>query len=204
MSSVSYRIPPSNHRKIPHLIKLLSSQSDQGTTSWLKRMCTLTWAWKAGKLSAQAEHWAWRPRTPKSSTHRLTDPRDRWAHLRVNTSFFATYPEMIGLEHGLVAKSCLILVTPCSPPGSSVPAISQPRVLESEVAQSSPTLCNPMDCSLPGSSIYGIFQTRVLKWVASSFSRGSFQPGDQTQVSCIAGGHFNLWATREECIKFLL
>ena len=36
---------------------------------------------------------------------------------------------------------------------------------ESEVAQSCPTLCNPMDCSLPGSSIHGIFQTRVLEWV---------------------------------------
>ena len=38
------------------------------------------------------------------------------------------------------------------------------------VAQSCPTLCNPMDCSQPGSSIYGIFQTRVLEWVAISFS----------------------------------
>ena len=39
---------------------------------------------------------------------------------------------------------------------------------ESEVAQSCPTLCNPMDCSLPGSSIHGIFQARVLEWVAIS------------------------------------
>ena len=35
---------------------------------------------------------------------------------------------------------------------------------ESEVAQSSPTLSDPMDCSLPGSSVHGIFQARVLKW----------------------------------------
>ena len=33
---------------------------------------------------------------------------------------------------------------------------------ESEVAQSCPTLCDPMDCSLPGSSVHGIFQARVL------------------------------------------
>ena len=45
---------------------------------------------------------------------------------------------------------------------------------ESEVAQSCPTLCNPMDCSPPGSSIHGIFQARVLEWVAISFSRGIF------------------------------
>ena len=41
---------------------------------------------------------------------------------------------------------------------------------ESEVAQSCPTLCNPMDCSLPGSSVHGIFQARVLEWVAIAFS----------------------------------
>ena len=41
---------------------------------------------------------------------------------------------------------------------------------ESEVAQSCPTLCDPMDCSLPGSSVHGIFQARVLKWGAIAFS----------------------------------
>ena len=40
----------------------------------------------------------------------------------------------------------------------------------SEVAQSCPTLSNPMDCSLPGSSIRGIFQARVLEWGAIAFS----------------------------------
>ena len=39
---------------------------------------------------------------------------------------------------------------------------------ESEVAQSCPTLCNPMYCSLPLFSIHGIFQARVLEWVAIS------------------------------------
>jgi len=52
----------------------------------------------------------------------------------------------------------------------------------SEVTQSCPTLCNPMDCSLPHSSIHGIFQARVLEWVAISFSRGSSQPRDRTHV----------------------
>ena len=41
---------------------------------------------------------------------------------------------------------------------------------ESEVAQSCPTLCYPMDCSLPGSSVHGIFQARVLEWGAIAFS----------------------------------
>ena len=41
---------------------------------------------------------------------------------------------------------------------------------ESEVAQSCPTLSDPMDCSLPGSSVHGICQARVLEWGASAFS----------------------------------
>ena len=41
---------------------------------------------------------------------------------------------------------------------------------ESEVAQSCPTLSDPMDCSPPGSSIHGIFQARVLEWGAIAFS----------------------------------
>ena len=41
---------------------------------------------------------------------------------------------------------------------------------ESEVAQSCPTLSDPMDCSPPGSSIHGIFQARVLEWGAIAFA----------------------------------
>ena len=61
---------------------------------------------------------------------------------------------------------------------------------ESEVAQSCPTLCDPMDCSRLGSSIHGIFQARILEWVAISFSSGSSQPRDQTRVSFIVGRCF--------------
>ena len=68
---------------------------------------------------------------------------------------------------------------------------------ESEVTQSSPTFCNPMDCSLPGSSVHGIFQARILEWVAISFSRRSSWPRDWTQVSGIVGRCFIIWATRE-------
>ena len=52
----------------------------------------------------------------------------------------------------------------------------------------------PHDCSLPDSSVHGIFQARVLEWVAISFSRGSSWPRDWTQVSCILGRHFTIWA----------
>ena len=68
---------------------------------------------------------------------------------------------------------------------------------ESEVAQSCWTLCNLMDHSLPGSAVHGIFQARILEWAAISFSRGSSQPRDQTQVSRIASGFFTSRASRE-------
>ena len=55
---------------------------------------------------------------------------------------------------------------------------------ESEVAQSCPTLRDPMDFSLPGSSVHGIFQARVLEWGA------------------IAGKPFNLFGTSWECKSF--
>ena len=58
------------------------------------------------------------------------------------------------------------------------------------VAQSYPTLCNPMDCSPPGSSVHEIFQAKILEWVAISFSRGSSQLRDRTRVFCIAGRFF--------------
>ena len=41
---------------------------------------------------------------------------------------------------------------------------------ESEVAQSCPTLSDPMDCSPPGSAVHGIFQARALEWGAIAFS----------------------------------
>ena len=41
---------------------------------------------------------------------------------------------------------------------------------ESEVTQSCPTLCDPVDCSPPGSFVHGIVQARILEWVAISFS----------------------------------
>ena len=65
------------------------------------------------------------------------------------------------------------------------------------VAQSCLTLCDPVDCSPPGSSVHGILQARILEWVAMPFSRRSSQPRDRTQLSCIAGGFFTDWATRE-------
>ena len=53
-------------------------------------------------------------------------------------------------------------------------------------AQSWLTLGNPMDYNPPGSSVHGILQARTLEWVAIPSSRGSSQPRDRTQVSCVS------------------
>ena len=61
-----------------------------------------------------------------------------------------------------------------------------------KAAQSCPTLCDPMDYT-----VHGILQVRILEWLAFPFSRGSSQPRDRTQASCIAGRFFTSWATTE-------
>ena len=64
-----------------------------------------------------------------------------------------------------------------------------------KVAQSCPSLCDPMNYT-----VHGILQARILEWVAFLFSRRSSQPRDWTQVSRIAGGFFTSWATREALV----
>ena len=64
-------------------------------------------------------------------------------------------------------------------------------LMEVKVAQSCPTLCDPIDYI-----VHGILQARILGWVAFPFSRGSSQPRDQTQAFRTAGGFFTSWATR--------
>ena len=101
----------------------------------------------------------------------------------------------------LEVTACRILVPwpgikPVSPALQSR-FLTAERKKESEVAQSCPTLCDPMGCRLPGSSVHGIFQAIVLEWIAISFSRGSSQPRDQSWVSWIVDRCFTVWTTRE-------
>ena len=97
----------------------------------------------------------------------------------------------------------------CQPPLSnplcplpSVPSLppapfSKWRRLSCIVTKPRLSLCDPLDCSPPGSSVCGILQARRLEWVAMPSYRGSSQPRDWTQVSCIAGMFFTIRATRE-------
>ena len=51
-------------------------------------------------------------------------------------------------------------------------------------------------------SVHEVLQARILEWVAIPFSRESSQPRNQTQVSCIAGEFFAVWATREAYLTY--
>jgi len=63
---------------------------------------------------------------------------------------------------------------------------------ESEVAQSCPTLSDPVDCILPGSSVHEIFQARVLEWGAIAFSE---EPVSAALLFCAALSHSVLSAS---------
>ena len=69
------------------------------------------------------------------------------------------------------------------------------------VTQLCPTLCKLIDCSSPESSVYVILHARILEWVDISSSRGSSWFRDQTQISCIAGRFFTVWATRLQILQ---
>jgi len=53
--------------------------------------------------------------------------------------------------------------------------VHESEKVKGEVAQSCPTLHDPVDCSLPGFSVHGIFQARVLEWGAIAFSEEMFR-----------------------------
>ena len=61
------------------------------------------------------------------------------------------------------------------------------------------TLCDPHGLYVAHQAplSMGILQARILEWIAMPSSKGSSQPRDQTQVSCIAGRFFTVWVTRE-------
>ena len=84
--------------------------------------------------------------------------------------------EVVGSGHVLQAEPA-----GAPPSGPGVPVSSH---LVHFVAQSCPTLCNPMDCSPPGSSVHGILQTGVLEWVAVPSARGSPSPGSNPHLLC--------------------
>ena len=71
---------------------------------------------------------------------------------------------------------------------------------ESEVAQSCPTLSDPMDCSLPGSSVHGIFQARVLEWVPSPSPQLLMRDGINISGGCLLPVPWRPYEYFVECV----
>ena len=69
------------------------------------------------------------------------------------------------------------------------------------VAQSCPTLWDPMDYNRLGSSVHEVVQARILEWVATPSSRVSPWPKDRTWVSCISGRFFTMEVPRKIFFK---
>ena len=100
----------------------------------------------------------------------------------------------------LHVPSCALVHSPCtgvallctSVEQSSAASLFQAQGVWGTVHSVVSNFCDPMDCSPPGSSVHGIFQARILEGAAISFSRGSSQPRNRTQVS-IAGRFFTDW-----------
>ena len=67
------------------------------------------------------------------------------------------------------------------------------------VAQSRPTLCNPIDYT-----VHGILQARILAWVAIFYYRGSSWPRAETLVSHVAGRFFTICTTWEEKVEKIM
>ena len=71
--------------------------------------------------------------------------------------------------------------------GSKWRQVSYAITYERESRSVMSTLCDPMNYT-----VHGILQARIQEWVAFPFSRGSSQPRDKTQISCITGKFFTL------------
>ena len=93
------------------------------------------------------------------------------------------FPSPGGLPDPVIEPTLPTDALPSEPPG-------KPQKLHewvSEVAQSCPTVCNPMDCSPADSSVHRILQPRILEWVAISCCKVSSWPRDQTRSPALQG-----------------
>ena len=86
------------------------------------------------------------------------------------------------------------------------------RLKWSEVAQSCPTVCDPMDCSPPGSSVHGIFQARILEWVAISQPTKCLWSSTPSRIHApnTSWLHFymyfdvHIWLANSLCISYII
>ena len=101
-------------------------------------------------------------------------------------------PSRISRRGGLFTE-CGLKARHCERPWTDAFVWEKKKKVQVLVTQSCMTLCSSIDYSSPGSSVHGVLQARILEQVAISFSRGSSQARDRTQVSWIVGRRFTIW-----------
>ena len=114
----------------------------------------------------------------QASLHRKPNLANEWERMTPSSQLLLTSRPLPQLQAEMIFGG----FAPKSP--FMVMIVGPPKSMLCSVAQSCPTLCDPMDCNPPGSSVHGILQARILEWVTMPSSRGS------SQVSRIAGGFF--------------
>ena len=162
---------------IKHMRRFVWKNQDADFIIPALKISVLPLCWRANSLSSTWTLWLMSP----PGLCGVPQPQLP-ASFRLPSSFLLTAPLSISM-----------LWSSCGPLSWKV------KVL---VAQSCPTLCDPMDCSPPGSSVLWILQARILEWVAMPSSRGSPQLRDWTRVSCISSRFFTIWDTREALLSW--
>ena len=133
--------------------------------------------------------------TKDRSTRESRHPQEAWlqnpGHFTLRTGWDTTPEGETGRSQDLDLETISMTWAITAYPGENPGTLHSNEGWCRQVTQSCPTLCNPWTiCRLPGSFVHGILQARILEWVFVPFSRGSFQPRDRTQASCIAGRFF--------------
>ena len=147
----------------------IEGSDDRGRDDWMASPTQWTWVW----VSSGSWWWTGKPGLLQYMGSQRV--RQDWATEQRNVGSKTIIPYM---EKEICVPMCWK---------------TERRV---SVAQSCPTVCDPMDCSPPGSSVHGILQARILEWVVIPFSRRSSWPRNWT----IAGRFFTVLSHQESPI----
>ena len=111
------------------------------------------------------------------------------------------YILVIWVSSDTIVKGCAVCAVSEGSSWSNREMTPWSEVKWSGVAQSCPTLCNPMDCSPAGSSVHGISQARILAWTAISYSRGLPDPRIEPASPALTGRFFNIALPGSPCTE---
>ena len=176
----------SNHPVLCHPLLLLSSVFPSIRDFSNESSFCIRWPkyWSfSSSISPSSEYWGFI--SLKIDWFDLLASQGTFSGVFSSTTSLYALPQFIAPPYLWLSTTCQPLYIVALHKSSNCHYTLKKRLKWREVAQSCPTLCDPMDCRLPGFSVHGIFQARILEWVAISFSKRSSRPRDQSWVSRI-------------------